>query len=89
MSYSAAKFKRDPFAFINIHSVAKHQKTRRGPFGDIENFFEKKLQSVGKNRKGGPFSPVRFLRLCLNKTRVGLFGKTKMRFPGIRLVSFS
>ena len=30
----------DPLGIFNIHSVAKHQKNARGPFG--ENFFSKK-----------------------------------------------
>ena len=40
MSHSAKKCKRgDPFGFINIHSVAKYEKTRRGdPLGTLKKF---------------------------------------------------
>ena len=37
--------------FFNIHSVAKHQKNRRGPFEDFENFeikFHKAEKGAGK-----------------------------------------
>ena len=32
--------------FFNIHSVAKHQKIERGPFGEV--FFEKKSHNAEK-----------------------------------------
>ena len=49
--------KGEPLGFINILSVAKYQKTRRGdiekgdPFETLKNF-RKKLHSAGKNRMG-------------------------------------
>ena len=55
MSHSAEKFKRgDPLGFINIYSVAKHQKTRkRDSFETIKNF-RKTSHNAEKNRKGDP-----------------------------------
>ena len=45
--HCAEKCKReDHLGFINIHSVAKYEKTRRGPFGDI-----KKSKEVAQSRK--------------------------------------
>ena len=40
-----------PFGiFINIHSVAKYEKTQRGdPFETLKIFFEKKSHSAEKN----------------------------------------
>ena len=44
--------KGDPSGFINIHSVAKYQKTRRGDLlGTLKNF-RKKSHSAEKNPKG-------------------------------------
>ena len=37
-----------------MHSIAKYQKTWRGPFGDIKKFSKKKSHSAEKNRKGDP-----------------------------------
>ena len=42
---------RDPSIFINIHSLAKYQKTQWGHFGDIENF-RKKVAQCRKKYKG-------------------------------------
>ena len=65
MSHSAEKCKRgDPLAFINIYSVAKYQKTRKGnSFETLKKFRKKVAQCRKKKRKGGPFSLVRFCRL--------------------------
>ena len=67
MLHSAKKCKRwDPWGFINIHSVAKYQKTRRrGPFERYLKIFGKKRHTgAEKNRKGGgPFGLVRFCML--------------------------
>ena len=54
MSHSAKKCKRgDPFGFINIHSVAKFQKTRRGhPLGALKNFRKKVAQCRKKIQSG-------------------------------------
>ena len=52
--------KGDPLKCINIHSVAKYEKTRRGdPFGTLK-IFRKKSHSAEKNPKRGPFRHVRF-----------------------------
>ena len=61
MSHCAEKCKRDPFGFINIHSVAKFQKLEGGPFRGIKHF-RKKAARCRKNIKGGLFSPVRLCR---------------------------
>ena len=55
MSHSAEKCKRgDPLGFINIYSVAKYQKTRKGDsFGTLKNF-QKKSHSAEKNERGDP-----------------------------------
>ena len=47
MSHSAEKCKRgDPLGFINIYSVAKYQKTRKGDsFETIKNFRKKSLSA--------------------------------------------
>ena len=43
----------DPLGFINIHSVAKYQKTRRGDsFETLENF-RKKFRTVSKKIERG------------------------------------
>ena len=65
MSHSAEKCKRgDPLGFINIYSVAKYQKTRKGDsFETLKNFRKKVAQCRKKIERGGPFSLVRFCRL--------------------------
>ena len=51
-SHSAEKCKRrDPLGFINIYSIAKYQKTRKGDPLETLKAFEKS-RSVTKNRKG-------------------------------------
>ena len=63
MSHSAEKCKKgDPLGFINIHSVAKYQKTRRGLFGDTKKF-SKKVPQCQKKSIERPFSLVRIYRL--------------------------
>ena len=48
--------KGDPLGFINILSVAKYQKIRRGDSFETLKIFEKKIRTVPKiNWKGGPF----------------------------------
>ena len=54
MSQCRKMQKGDPLGFINIHSVAKYQKTRRGSLWGHEKIFEEK-HSAEKNRKGGLF----------------------------------
>ena len=52
MSHSAEKCKGGPFGLINIHSVAKFQKTRRGdPLGTLKNF--RKSRTVPKKIQRG------------------------------------
>ena len=55
MSHSAEKCERwDPMGFINLYSVAKYQKTRKGDsFETLKNFRNKSLNAE-KNRKGEP-----------------------------------
>ena len=63
MSHSAGKCKTgDPLGFINIYSVAKYHKTRKGDSFEALKNFPKKLHSAEKKSKGGPFSPVRVCR---------------------------
>ena len=46
--------KGDPLGFINIHSVAKYQKTRRGnSFEALKKFRKKISHSAEKKLKGG------------------------------------
>ena len=47
--------------FINIYSVAKYQKTRKGDSFETLKNFRKKLHNAEKNRKGGPFCTTRNL----------------------------
>ena len=50
MSHSAEKCKRgDPLGFINIYSVAKYQKTRKGDSFETLKNFRKKSHSAQKN----------------------------------------
>ena len=46
--------KGDPSGFINIDSVAKYQKTRRGDPLGTKKIFEKKSHSAENNSKGDP-----------------------------------
>ena len=55
--------KEGSLGFIIIYSVAKYQKTRKGDFFETLKNFRKKSHNAEKNRKGGPFSLVRFCRL--------------------------
>ena len=48
---------------INIYSVAKYQKTRKGDTYETLQNFRKKSHTAEKNQKGGPFSLARFCRL--------------------------
>ena len=55
MSQSAEKCKRgDSLGFINIYSVAKYQKTRKGDSFDTLKIFEKKSHNAEKNERGDP-----------------------------------
>ena len=55
--------KGDPLGFINILSVAKYQKIRRGDSFETLKIFEKIRTVPKKNWKGGPFGVFRFCRL--------------------------
>ena len=46
--------KRDPLGFINIYSVAKYQKTRKGDSSETLKIFEKSRTMPKKNRVGDP-----------------------------------
>ena len=64
MSHSAEKCKRGyTLGFINIYSVAKYQKTRKGDSFETLKNFRKKSHNAEKNQKKRPFSLVRLCRL--------------------------
>ena len=56
MSHSAEKCKGgDPLGFINIYSVAKYRKTRKGDsFETLKNFHKKVAQCRKKIERGDP-----------------------------------
>ena len=55
MSHKAGKWKRgDPLGFINIYSVAKYQKTRKGDSFETLKIFEKSRTMPNKKSKGDP-----------------------------------
>ena len=56
MSHSAKKCKRwDPLGFINIYSVAKYQKTRKGDsFETLKDFRKKSHNAETKIERGDP-----------------------------------
>ena len=62
-SHSAEKCKRgDPSGFINIHSVAKYQKPRRGdPLGTLKNFRKKSRTVPKKIQRGDPLGTSGFV----------------------------
>ena len=52
----------DPLGFINIFSVAKYQKIRRGDSFEKLKIFEKKIRTVPKkNWKGDPLESSGFV----------------------------
>ena len=53
----------DPLGFINILSVAKYQKIRRGDSFETLKIFEKKFAVPKKIERGKPFGVFRFCRL--------------------------
>ena len=54
MSHSAEKCKRgDPLGFINIYSVAKYQKTRKGDSFETFKIFRKKVAQFPKKIEMG------------------------------------
>ena len=64
MSHSAKKCKRgDPLGFINIYSVGKYKKTRKGDCFETLKNFRKKSHNAEKKPKRGPLRHVRFCRL--------------------------
>ena len=53
MSHSAEKCKMgDPLGFINIYSVAKYRKTRKGDSFETLKIFRKKSHNAEKKSKG-------------------------------------
>ena len=62
-SHIAKKCERgDPLGFINIYSVAKYEKTRRGdPFETLKILFEKNTHSAEKTPKGDPLGTYGFV----------------------------
>ena len=55
MSHSAAKCKKgDPLGFINIYSVAKYHKTRKGDSFETLKNFRKKSHNAEKIERVGP-----------------------------------
>ena len=55
-------WKGDPSGFINIHSVAKYQKPRRGdPLGTLKNFRKKVAQCRKKIQRGDPLGTSGFV----------------------------
>ena len=63
MSHSAEKCKRGgPLGFINIYSVAKYQKIRRGDSFETLKIFEKKIRTVLKKiERGDPLASSGFV----------------------------
>ena len=54
--------KGDPLGFINILSVAKYQKNRRGDSFETSKFFEKKIRTVPKKiERGNPLESSGFV----------------------------
>ena len=54
MSHSAVKCERgDPLGYINIYSVAKYQKTRKGDSFETMKNFRKKSHNADEKSKGG------------------------------------
>ena len=54
MSHSAEKCKRgDSLGFINIYTVAKYQKTRKGDSFETLKNFRKKFRTVPKKNESG------------------------------------
>ena len=55
MSHSAKKCKKgDLLGFINVYSVAKYQKTRKGDSFETLKNFRKKSHNAEQKSKGGP-----------------------------------
>ena len=69
---------RDPLGPSGFVGYVLKVKNQRGDSLESKKNFEKKLHSAEKNRKGRPFSPVRFCRLRLEsrKPKGGPFGIT-------------
>ena len=80
--------KGDPLGFINIHSVAKYQKTRRGDsFETLKNFRKKVAQCRKKNRKGDPLVSSGFVGYVkLLKNERGTFPLTGLGLMVVVLV---
>ena len=58
----------DPLGFINIHSVAKYQKTRRGDSFETLKNFRKKFRTVPKKiERGDPLVSSGFVGYVKNE----------------------
>ena len=87
MSHSAEKCKRgDSLGFINIYTVAKYQKTRKGDsFETLKNFRKKVAQCRKKHRKGDPLVSSGFVGYVkIVKMKGGTFC-TNFRLPDLAL----
>ena len=76
--------------FINIHSVAKYQKTRSGdPFETLKKFRKKVAQCL-KNPKGDPLGSSGFVSYLekVKKMKGGPFGSS-FALTGLGFSSFS
>ena len=69
---SVEKCKRgDPLGFINIYSVAKYQKTRKGDsFQTLKNFWKKVAQCRKKSKGGDPLVSSGFVDYVKKSTKM-------------------
>ena len=91
MSHSAEKCKRgDPLGFINIYSVAKYQKTRKGDSFETLKNFQKKSHSAEKIERGDPLVSSGFVGYVKKvKNERGLCAKFALAEIGLsRFISF-
>ena len=92
MSHSAKKCKRgDPLDFINIYSVAKYQKTRKGDSFETLKIFRKKVAQCQKNRNGDPLVSSGFVGYVKRLKMKGGTLCTKFALAGLglsELISF-
>ena len=88
MSHSAEKCKRgDPLGFIDIYSVAKYQKTRKGDsFETLKNF--RKSRTVPKKIEGGPLVSSGFVGYVKKVKTKRETLCTKFALVGLGLSSF-
>ena len=89
MSHSAEKCKKgDPLGYVNIHSVAKYQKTRSGVLSEtMKNFRRKVAECRKKIKRGDPLVSSGFVAYVKNK-KEGTHC-TKFALAGLGLSSFA